>query len=66
MLEQKGKELQLAIVRAEEVESVEGNNLFLTSGAISSDSKNGGDAGDKLREGKHIRVFRNFIWFVFV
>ena len=25
-----------------------------------------GDAGDKWREGKPIRVFRNFIWFVFV
>ena len=28
------------------------------------DPKNGGDAGDKWREGKPIRVFRNFIWFV--
>ena len=25
-----------------------------------------GDAGDKWREGKPIRVFRNFFWFVFV
>ena len=48
MLEQKGKELQLAIVRAEGMESVQGNNLFLTSGAISSDSKNGVDRRGKL------------------